>query len=68
MRNLAVASSLIDVRKLTREYLRAMGPDKRHIRKELLSRITEREGGTPGYIAQLLKNILPPHEAPEPAC
>ncbi len=66
MRNLAVASSLIEVRKLTHEYLRAMGADNRHIRKELLSRITEREGGTPGYIAQLLKNIVPPHEAPEP--
>ena len=63
--NLAVTSSLIDVRELTREYLRAMGEEKRHLRKDLLARISEREGGTPRYLAQLLRNMLPPHDLPE---
>ena len=35
VKNLEVASSLLEVRNLVREYLRTMGSDKRHIRQEL---------------------------------
>lgn len=64
IRNLEVASSLLEVRNLVREYLRAMGHDNRHIRKELLSRIADREGGTPEYVTKLLANMKPPLDMP----
>ena len=64
IRNLEVASNLLEVRNLVREYLRAMGKEKRHIREELLSRIADREGGTPEYVARLLKNMVPPLDPP----
>ncbi len=65
IQNLEVASSLLEVRNLVREYLRAMGPERRHIRKELLSRIADREGGTPEYVDRLLQNMVPPLDFPE---
>ena len=65
IQNLEVASSLLEVRNLVREYLAAMGEENRHIRKELLSRIADREGGTPERVAQLLKMLTPPLEVPQ---
>lgn len=65
IQNLDVASSLLDVRNLTREYLQAMGPDKEPLRRELLGKIRDREGGTPAYVAKLLASMKPPWELPE---
>ena len=64
IQNLEVAASLLEVRNLVREYLRAMGESKRHIREELLARIADREGGTPEYVARLLNNMVPPFDLP----
>jgi pimeloyl-ACP methyl ester carboxylesterase len=66
IRNLNVAASLLEVRNLVREYLRAMGPDKRAVREELISRIKDREGGTPEYVTKLLLNMKPPMDMPQP--
>lgn len=66
IQNLDVASSLLDVRNLTRQYLRAMGADKKALREELLGKIADREGGTPKYVTQLLANMKPPLDMPEP--
>ena len=66
IRNLKVAASLLEVRNLVREYLRAMGPGNRAVREELLAKIKDREGGTPEYVTQLLKNMKPPHDLPAP--
>ena len=66
VQNLDVASSLLDVRNLTREYLRAMGADKKALREELRGKIADREGGTPKYVAKLLANMKPPLDLPEP--
>ena len=65
-RNLNVAASLLEVRNLVREYLRAMGPDKRAVREELIGKIKDREGGTPDYVAKLLANMKPPLDLPAP--
>lgn len=64
IRNLEVAASLLEVRNLVREYLRAMGSDKRHVREELISRIRDREGGSPEYVAKILANLKPPLDMP----
>ena len=64
IRNLQVAASLLEVRNLVREYLRAMGPENRALRQELLAKIMDREGGTPEYVTTLLKNMRPPHDFP----
>ena len=63
-RNLGTAASLLEVRNLVREYLQAMGNEKRHVREELLSRIKDREGGTPENIAKLLAHMKPPLDLP----
>ncbi len=65
--NLAVATSLYEVRNLVREYLRLMGEENRHARQELLTRMGQLEGSTPEYVAQLLKGMKPPHDLPEDA-
>lgn len=66
--NLDVASNLLEVRNLVREYLRAMGTDAatKATREELLAKIRQSEGGAPTYVAQLLKNMKPPLDMPEP--
>ena len=65
IQNLDVASSLLDVRNLTRDYLRAMGADKKELRQELLGKIGDREGGTPKYVSKLLLNMKPPLDMPD---
>ena len=64
VQNLDVAASLLDVRNLVRDYLRAMGKDKEALREELLGKIADREGGTPKYVAKLLDNMKPPMDLP----
>lgn len=57
--NLAVASSLVDVRNEVRNYLRAA---RTHERDESLEKIRGLEGGTPAYVAKLIANMKPPVE------
>lgn len=64
IQNLGTAASLLEVRNLVREYLRAMGKENRHIREELLARIKDREGGTPEYVEKILANMKPPLDLP----
>jgi pimeloyl-ACP methyl ester carboxylesterase len=66
LRNLAVTSSLLDVRGLVREYMRAMGVENQEARRELVGRIADLEGGTPAYVAKLLAAMKPPHDLPAP--
>ncbi|MGE0755937.1 MAG: peptidase [Pirellulaceae bacterium] len=63
--NLAVASSLMEVRELALKYLRS---ELVHEREELISRIKGLEGGTPAYVAKLVAHLKPPVETQvEPA-
>ena len=65
IQNITVAASLYEVRQLVRDYLRLMGAENQHGRRELLDRITQLEGGTPGYVAKLLLQMAPPHDPPQ---
>ena len=57
--NLAVASSLVDVRNEVRTYLQAT---RSHERDASLERIRGLEGGSPAYLAKLIANMKPPIE------
>lgn len=54
--NLAVASSLPEVRKLVRQYLASTG---QHERDDALQQLGKLEGGTPNYLAPLLAHLTP---------
>jgi predicted esterase len=55
--NLAVATSLAEVRDLVVSYLQSK---HHHERQEILEKIKALEGGTPSYVAQILENVRPP--------
>lgn len=55
--NLAVASSLIDVRNLVVEYLRS---DLASARQDILLKLHALEGATPNYVAKILERLKPP--------
>lgn len=57
--NLAVASSLVEVRDEVRKYLQAT---RTHERDESLDKIRGLEGGTPSFVAKLIANMKPPIE------
>jgi predicted esterase len=57
--NLAVATSLVEVRNEVRTYLQAT---RSHERDESLEKMRSLEGGSPGFVAKLIANIKPPIE------
>ena len=57
--NLAVALSLVEVRELVVEYLRATSQEAR---TEILDRLASLEGSTPRHVAKLLAHMRPPIE------
>jgi predicted esterase len=55
--NLAVATSLFEVRNEVVKYLNAKRP---HEREDILKRIASLEGGSPSYLARLIGQMKPP--------
>ncbi len=62
--NLAVATSLVTVRDLVRQYLTTTRVADR---EAILAQLKGLEGGTPKYVAQMLKSMQPVLETVEPA-
>jgi predicted esterase len=62
--NLAVATSLAEVRQLVLRYLRSAAPLERD---QLLQDLQSLEGSAPSYLAKLLAHIKPAVETPPPA-
>ena len=62
--NLAVAMSLLEVRRLVQEYL-ATEPNDITRRKEIMGQLTSLEGANPARVAQLLATLKPPRETPQ---
>lgn len=59
--NITVATSLIEVRDLVTKYLRSTNPGER---LNIIQQLGRLEGGTPNYVAQILRHIKPPIETP----
>lgn len=64
MQNLAVATSLIEVRALVLEYLRSADEPAR---KAILEKLRGIEGAEPRYVAQMLPLLSPPLDLPDEA-
>ncbi|MCA9218001.1 MAG: hypothetical protein KDB27_33250 [Planctomycetales bacterium] len=62
--NITVATSMIEVRDLVARYLRSKNPGER---ETILQQIGRLEGGTPNYVAQILRQMRPPIETPAQA-
>ena len=63
--NLAVATSLFQVRNLIHTYLRSESHQVRE-RADILAEMEQLEGGSPKYVASLIANMKPAAELPEP--
>lgn len=64
LENLAVASSLVEVRDLVVQYLRSTLVTER---QEILDKLQSLEGSSPAYVAKLLAHVKPPLESQEVA-
>lgn len=60
--NLAVASSLYEVRELVRQYIRSTGQAERD---RILTQLAMMEGSTPEYLTKILANMRPAVESPD---
>jgi len=61
--NLSVSTSLIEVRRLVRRYLRSTGQAER---MEILEQLRTHEGGAPSYVARLAAHMKPALDLPDP--
>jgi len=61
--NLAVALSLYEVRNLVRAYLRSTLEQDREV---ILDKLADAEGATPNFLAEIIAQMKPPIETPDP--
>lgn len=61
IQNFAIAKSLVNVRKLVKDYLTEPSPPKREL---IVNQLRSEEGGQPQYVAKILTEMKPPLPLP----